>query len=1368
MCVLRQAGSDIPAALPFHRYLAPELVERIIRDAELPAYVVARECDRLRADLRMAASLLPYPLVQQRSVPAQPAGAAPVDWQGSLLLASIDGLALLVERLAPAGIQGATILHNTLNRLLDIVGEVIHSHCGGIFGFGLLGLYGDQFIAFFDHETLGDTHACAAGRAALVLQSRSAEVAHIDTPAGHFELSLRIGIASGTLQTCLAGDPEGLALLFDTPLYQRAQQAAAAARPCDIVLDEHTAAQLPPDARRIREGFARLHYLQPATPRVPNFWGWEHGSGAFAELQALIARLDAFRPCLPAGLAALLQSTGFPSFSGSYHSATVLAVFCEPLPLLPVSHLYRDVQTIVRNCGGIMLSAGPGAEGGYELIAVFGALLAHEDDAWRAMRAAAELRAAVRATETPDVLRIGISSDLLFTTIAGNERRRVYVALGPALAAARELARRAPPTATMLARHTQRLIERQVIMHQDRRPLHAASRSLTYQAEQMVPPVESGIQEPVERAPLVGRNEELALLREALIALRAGRGSVVALIGDPGAGKTRLIEELLGELQIPASVHSLFVDCQGYEQHVPFAALRQVLQQIVGIAPDVAPAAAYRTTCAYLQRHLPASLHFAPLLADVLGYSTPQTPVIAALDNRQRRERLAEMVESLLRVAAQAAVPMLVVDDLHWADGSSCEVFARLASHTADLPLLLLLSYRSRSLAAEPWREQSDCRIIELHDLSVEQSNQLAAYLLGARPPADLSPLLEQSHGNPFFIEELVWNLIEQQVLTWEHEQWQMRASFDKVALPPRIEPVIAARIARLSEAEREAIQAAAVIGQRFSRSALKVLLNHADDVVERLDTLERSDLIRRAASGYTFRHAIVRDVAYSSIPRARRITFHRRTVAWLGGLAVSHDDQQAELLAHHSLLAEEWDSAFHYHMLAGRRARRHHATHEALALFELAAAIVPRLKTAPRDELQELFERLGYIYALLNRNQEALDMFGQAISLAQRQPGQGDVAGLIRLHRHIAGVHERRAEYETAFSWLERGLDLTGEQANQEQLRCLLLGAGIYQRQGRYAESLDWSRRSLKLAEKLAATREQAHALTLLAGTHIHLGESSPALQLARQSLALFRQVEDLAGQVRALINIGNNLSALGRWPAALEAFQEAADLVHTIGSVQEYAVVSNNIGDVLRGLGDLDGAIVQYERAQLGFQQSAFGSGVAAMNLGAAYLQQGYLDAAEQQFQRSRQLFATAGTDSFLPELLRYQAELALVRGRIETAIALCHESLACADRLSAQLEEGATRRVLGNAIAAIGNLEQAEQELLAGLAALREADSRYEIARTLLDIADLKPRRAQHAAGSAAFAEAVTLARDLGARLELQRATAIAARWKYVLPE
>lgn len=1366
--MLRQAGSDIPAALPFHRYLAPELVERIIRDASLPAYVVARECDRLRADLRLVASLLPYPLVQHRSLPAQPAGPASSEWHGSLLLAPIDGLEHLVEQLAPAGAQGAATLHSTLTRLLDIVGEAIHRHSGGIFGFGMLGLYGDQLVAFFDRETLGDDHACAAGRAALALQSRSVEVAHIDTPVGHFELSFRIGIASGALQTGIAGDPQGMTLLVDTSLYQRAHQAVAAARPCEVVLDADSAAQLPPDAWSMHDGFARLHYLQAQAPHVPNFWGWENGSGNFAELQSLIARLDAFLPCLPAGLATLMQPEGFPRIGGSYHSSTVLAVLCEPLPLQHISTLYRDVQAIVRNCGGAMLPACPRADGRYEMIAVFGVPLAHEDDAWRAMRAAAELRAAIQATENSDVLRIGISSDLLFTTVAGNDRRRVYAALGPALTTARDLAMRAPPMATMLARHTQRLIERQVIMRQDRKPLHAASRDLTGQVELVLPPVGPANQEPIERAPLVGRHEELALLRASLIALTAGQGSVVALIGDPGAGKTRLIEELLSELQNLAPVCSFFVDCQGYEQHVPFAALRQVLQQIVGIAPDTTPATAYRATCDYLERHLPAWLHFAPLLADVLGYSAEQTPVIAALDNRQRSERLTEVVAALLRVAAQTAAPVLVVDDLHWADGSSREVFARLAGQTADLPLLLLLSYRHRSLAEEPWRDQPACRMVALHDLSVEQSNQLAAYLLGASPPADLAPLLEQSHGNPFFIEELVWNLIEQQVLTWEHEQWQMRASFDKVALPPRIEPVIAARIARLNDAEREAIQAAAVIGQRFSRSALKVLLNQADDVLERLDMLERSDLIRRAASGYTFRHAIVRDVAYSSIPRARRIAFHRRTVAWLGGLAASDDDQQAELLAHHSLLAEEWDSTFHYHMLAGRRARRHHATHEALALFELAAAIVPRLKNAPRDELQELFERLGYIYALLNRNQEALDMFGQAINLAQRQPGQGDVAGLIRLHRHIAGVHERRAEYETAFSWLERGLDLAGDRSNQEQLRCLLLGAGIYQRQGRYAESLDWGRRSLKLAEQLGSTREQAHALTLLAGTHIRLGESLPALQIARQSLVLFRQGEDLAGQARALINIGNNLSALGRWSEALEAFREAADLVHAIGSVQEYAMVSNNIGDVLRGLGDLDGAIVQYERAQLGFQQSAFGSGVAAMNLGAAYLQQGRLDQAGRQFQRSRQLFAAAGTDSFLPELLRYRAELALVQGHVDDAVALCRESLECAARLSAQLEEGATRRVLANAVAAIGNLEQAERELFAGLAALREADSRYEIARTLLDIADLKPCRDQLAAGRVAFAEAVTLARDLGARLELQRAAGIAARWGYILPE
>jgi tetratricopeptide (TPR) repeat protein len=300
-------------------------------------------------------------------------------------------------------------------------------------------------------------------------------------------------------------------------------------------------------------------------------------------------------------------------------------------------------------------------------------------------------------------------------------------------------------------------------------------------------------------------------------------------------------------------------------------------------------------------------------------------------------------------------------------------------------------------------------------------------------------------------------------------------------------------------------------------------------------------------------------------------------------------------------------------------------------------------------------------------------------------------------------------------------------------------------------------------LAERLRNQREQAKADKLLGGAYYNQGDYGRAIEFSERSLSLFIDVSDIQEQAGVYMNLGNVQHELGRWQEARASYEASARLAAAIGNTHEQAFVANNLGDVLRSLGDFDGAIQQFQIALAGLRKSLYGSGVAAMNLGASYLLRGDLNLAQQELERSDKLFAEAGTDSFLPELLRYQAELSLARGDPVAAAAICRNALERAAQLGARLEEGTARRVLGQALAMQGDLPVAHTELLASEAICIEAGSRYELARTHLQLADVEARLGQHTIAAERITGALAALSDLGARHDIAVAEQIAAQYR-----
>jgi predicted ATPase len=1021
------------------------------------------------------------------------------------------------------------------------------------------------------------------------------------------------------------------------------------------------------------------------------------------------------------------------------------------------------------------------------LIALFGAPDVHEDDPLRAVRAAIEVRQALHEAyaaltaqcdyeqETSEQAaasslfapRLGLSTGTAFVGAVGDKRRREFLVLGAVVQQALEAAAAADPNEILLTAETRRLVERHVVLH-DTLPSDYTPDSKPFAVvECLAAPKQDAHFNVTACPPFIGREVELDKLLDSAAAARQAKGQVVALVGEAGSGKTRLIEEMHERLLQPSgeeakSFQVVRVECQRYEQHIPYAVARELLRQLLGLAPESSAATFAAAVSKRLQHGDSELVRFLPVLGNLLGYPVAETPLSNSLTAEQRHQRAYDLIEELVWIAARQQPLALVIDNVHWADASSFVLVDWLAQAASGLPLLLVLSYRPNTLSAEPWRSAG--LILSLGDLWREQSTLLAASILGAMPSNTLMAVLEQAQGNPLFITELIWRLTQQGMLEKGSAGWELRTPPASVTLPARIEQVIAARLERLESVDRAVLQAAAVIGHRFSRSLLADVVADAALLSQRLENLQCNGFIRQAAFGYTFCNSLLRDIAYESILPEQRRDLHRRIAICLAKMHDNATDGQLELLARHSLLAEDWSSTFGYHLAAGRQARTRQATHEAITLFEAALATAPRLAAPPYDELLELHERLGYTRMLRGQYKKALEHFEQALTLCKHERSNATTETLMRLHRHIARIHERRADYAAAFEWLEQALALSSDTPNHESTCCLLLGAEIYQRQGKYNQSLVWAKCGLQMAETTENMRDQAYAYKLLANAHNDLGDIARAIDLAEKSLDFYTKVQDYQGQADLHNNLGVFLYTIGQWAKARLHYESAASLTAAIGDVYQQAVVANNLGDALRSLGDLDGAIVQYRLAQQGLQSSLYGSGVVALNLGAIYIRYGELDLAAKQFDHSFALLEQAEAEGPLSELFCYRAELALIQGDHAAALEHVQTALNYAVQLGTQLAEGISRRMFGRVFAAQGNLASAEKELQASIALLHEIGSRYELARSLLVFADLAPRFDQYKQGRAALAQAQETFNTLGAQLDLEHAQQVAARWGY----
>ena len=892
----------------------------------------------MASDAEALASFLPDRLVRRLLGEPQAAGRAHADrLVGALLLADISGFTAITERLAAGGPGGAEELRGLLDGAFSPLLELIAGTGGDVLKFA-----GDALLACWpapagdlDERGLAAATAAAAG-CAEAMQAALGRFA----AAERLPLALRIGIGAGEVVVLdVGGERERRELLVAGAAVPQTTGAAERARPGQVVLAQ-PALDLVERDPGVTPRPAGTPGRPPAVPPAPGDEG----------VAALVA------PYLPRAMLASMVA-GHEEWLAELRQITVVFANLPDLDhragLEEADELMRALQSAMYHYEGSINKLSVD-EKGITLVAALGLPpLTHEDDPARGVQAAMAMRETLAGLGRR--VAIGVTTGRAFCGTVGSPRRREYTMLGAVVNLAARLMQEAGDG--VLCDAATAHAARSAVAFETLAPVRVKGRADPVPVYRPGRPDRAAGRgpEPVVRGPLVGREEESERLGGALRRLTAdvddGPGVVQVLVleGDPGAGKSRLVAELVDQA-VGVGVPVLVGAGDAVERNTPWHAWRELFGRLP-VFDGTDPGARRRLVLDLLGPD-PELRDLAPLLNPVLALELPETAASAELSGQGRAGRTRDLLVLLLRAVVGDKPTVLVIEDAHWLDSASTGLV--LALSRERLPLLLVVATRSRSeggtvedeLAWEAYRRLLRAPSIELlilDRLSVAAVEALVGQRLGTTTvPEVLTRLVEEkAEGNPLFTEELTLALRDAGLVRVVGGRVELASDVPDVLarrLPHTVHGAITSRIDRLSPTQQLTVKVASVIGRVFAVGILRdvhplrqaIALTLSADLTE----IERADLTvldtPEPDLSYLFKHVIVQEAAYNLMLMSQRRQLHRSVAEWYeqaggGDLA---------LLAHHWRLAEVPAKAVGYLERAGTEALREGAYAEAVRFF--------------------------------------------------------------------------------------------------------------------------------------------------------------------------------------------------------------------------------------------------------------------------------------------------------------------------------------------------------------------------------------------------------------------------------------------------
>lgn len=1232
---------------------------------------------------------------------------------GAALFADLSGFTplteLLVKELGPG--RGAEELTRQLNTVYDALVAEVHHYEGSVIGFS-----GDAITCWFDTD-----HGLRAVACALNMQEKMGRFAKLSTPNGTpAPLTLKVALVTGPVRRFLVGDPQIQVIdVLAGMTMDHLSKVGEQIKDKEIIVESEAASRLESKVtiqewRENAETNERLAVVAglacqvrtdpwPATPVLteeqvrpwllrPVYQRLRSGRGQFlAELRPVVAL--------------------FLKFSGLNYDQDDAAG--EKLDMY-----IRWVQQVLACYEGFLVQLTTGDKGSY-LYAAFGAPVAHDDDAVRAVAAAVELRSPLPELDFTTDVQIGISQGRMWTGAYGSSARCTYGVLGDEVNVAARLMGKAVPGQVLVSG----------------RVANAAAKSYEFEAlgsvelkgKQAPVPIflALGTRPPSKRrpiaffkSPLVGREDELAQMEQTLTSTLAGNGQVLCLMGVSGIGKSHLAAEFI-ERALSHNFRVATGACQSTNQAISYTPWRQAFRDLFDLADE--PTKEDQTSSITRQtaqleetiRHMnPGWFLRLPLLGDLLGLPIPDNETTAALEPPMRQESLQILAVEIIQAWARKQPLLLLIEDAHWMDEASLGLTLELSRAIGSVPILLIMVHRpfveKRIPPLDTLDQLSYYNSLDLPELMPQEVERMVGDRLGGQPSKLLLSLIQiLAQGNPFFVEELIDALRETKQLYLQDGVWAIAEGlFDTLhkanclakqngewvltedahvtaadlGVPDTINAVVLSRVDRLPETHKTTLKVASTIGRVFEFDLLSrshpVHPGH-EELVEQMAALERRDFTRLETEYprpiYVFKHNITQEVTYQSLLEDQRQQLHRT----VGEALESLQPGAVERLAYHYSHSDSRDKALFFLDKAACKAQREYANETALNYYDRALAL---------DERWNWLKGKVEVLHVLGRRDEEKTMLGEL--LARPDAPAPDVAYLWGQH------HEAVAEFPQAVAALRKALEAYKGQVNTVgQSRCLALLGLVARRRGDYCEAQDWYEKALEQLDQKACN-ERIQILNGLGTVLRQQGQFDIAEDHYKQALALSRESGNLIGEAQAIDNLGT-VAYRQRNPAkAMTHHKQAAEMRRSIGDRVGEGVSLNNLALAAIGVGDYDRALESL-LATLAIQRTIedrWGIVNTLMSIGGLYFMLGDLSNAEINLEQGLSLTREIGDPAGEMYILGNLGLVMRERGDLATAEALLTECLKPAQAQNERETESMCLSHLARTALQAGQMEQA----------------------------------------------------------------------------
>ncbi|MFZ5879630.1 MAG: tetratricopeptide repeat protein [Chloroflexota bacterium] len=1224
--------------------------------------------------------------------------------RGSLPAAGIfvdlSGFSAMTDALARHGQLGAETLTQVMRGIFEPLVDAVYAQGGFVVGYA-----GDAFQAIFLEDAARAPAALRGLAAVAAIQEHTRAHPRVGTPFGEFPISLKAGLGYGEVTWLLmnSSDLSQATYCVRGSSVDNSVEAEENARPGQIVLDAASQARV--------AAWAEMSPAAAGFYRVERLLGELPAPHPFHMPQVDSATLGLFYP----------ESVIHQPNAGEFRP--VVNVFID-IPIDPTDESFvkpfmESVFLLRKRYDGFFLRPDLGDKG-FNLLLFWGATTVHENNVERALNFLLDLYELTGIS-----FRAGVSYRQAYSGFMGASVREDYTAYGWGVNLAARMMSASGQGEVWLEEEVARRAERHFSLH----PLGAYSfKGFSDKIQTFALEGRKQAAENIYHGGMVGREAELDRWTEFIEPLRRGEfAGVLVIRGEAGIGKSRLVYEcqhtpegealqwVLGQTDeilrqslnpFEAWLRTRFQFSDDQTNEVNWRNFDNQLQSIIAATPDADLASELTRTRTVLAAQLklfePGSLY-------------------EHLDAKGRYENTFIALSTLIHAESLRKPLVLFIEDLHWLDEDTRSFLAYLVRNTLanpekHYPLAILTTTRPEG-NFPALNDPALLHEIQLQRLPSVGLSRLAEGILEGPASPSLTALLERrSEGNPFFAEQILRYLAENNLLLHLTDGTFSAAPRSETSIPTDVNSVLIARLDKLTREVREVVQTASVLGREFEVRLLAEMLRGDPHFADEVKSAERSDIwFALNELAYIFRHALLREAAYSMQLEARRRELHALAVEALEGIYMGELDSHYEELAYHSEQARLVEKALRYLEWAGDAARETYRNAEAMDYFTRV------LQLTPSQDIKHSFSLLEKRIVVLERMAKRIEQYDDIKRMEEISLELGDNHKFAVCLKVRADYFINISDYQNAEKDVALLMDLV---KSLDDMNLLLtahtLQFAVLFRQGKFVDAMELGKKNLELARQSGNLLEQGRILTSIGQGALEMGDPDAVAQsYLDEAISVARKIQNRTLEAQAINNLANLAGFIkGDYASARKYFEQTLQISREQGDRNMQLVATVNLGWAASMLGDFDDARAYYTQALAAGRESGnrFTEAYTLLNLGSVIGIQGDGELALQSTLQALNMFKESGERGGEAWALFYSGQAALVQKKNSQSADFFRQSMAIraelglssltmeatAGLVQAALEKGELGLALQNAetilshLATGGTLEGAEEPL------------------------------------------------------------------------